>query len=251
MTIDDLEGLWRRDWLRAGNSIDDTTRVFWAQAGGLFIDIRIPLHRPSISSYRCLAELDADALLQLTQAEGFSGHISLVNNECTWHREINWHGQSDQIDAGKLWFNESADVLMEDGIYDDYQEQWQRQPQHDFEVLELDIPEIRGLLLVSDSLFILGVGAVSAQGTASLKASLQKGEVPASAQLLFSSQYCLGRWDGNDGIAELSTNPFCENSRVVFRDGENIKWVQYCYDGSQVIHSFYCAPAQNDRQPPK
>ena len=238
MTIDDLEGLWRRDWLHADNSIDDTTRVFWAQAGNIFVDIRIPMHRPCISSYRCLAELDTDALLQLTQAEGFAGHISLVNDECTWHRDINWHGQSDQIDAGKLWFNESANILMEDGIYADYQEKWRRQPQHKFEVLKLHQSGIKGLLLVSDSLFILSVGTVNAPSTASLKASLRKGAVPASVQLLFSSQYCFGRWDGNNGVAELSTNPFCENRRVIFRDGKNIKWVQYCYDGNQVSHTF-------------
>ena len=238
MTINDLEGLWRRDWLQADNFTDDSTRVFWAQAGNLFIDIRIPLHRPCVSNYRSLAELDADALLHLTQAEGFSGHISLVDNTCTWHRDINWHGQSDQIDAGILSFNESDDVLMEDGIYAKYQEQWQRQAKHEFEVFKLYQSGIKGLLLVSDSLFILGAGNVSAPSTASLKAALRNGEVPGSAQLLFSSQYCFGHWDGDNGVAELSTNPFCENKRVLFRDQKDIKWVQHCFDGSQVSHSF-------------
>jgi len=238
LTIDQLKGVWRRDWLRTKSASDDSTRVFWMQSCNSFVDIRIPSDRPDITQYECLADLDARTLLQLTQAEGFAGHIELEGDKCTWHREINWHGQTDSIDAGKLRLDECGNKLLEDGIHADYKEQWQRLPEGDCKALRINNATMRGFLLLSDSLFILGIGTVDAPGTAPLINSLQKGVVPASAQQLFSSQYCFGHWDGDEGVAILSTNPFCETKPVLVCGDNTIHWTQYMFDGTQLSHWF-------------
>ena len=46
---DDLQGLWKRVWIRSPSSDptfeDHLTRVFWAQSGAIYADLRIPLDR--------------------------------------------------------------------------------------------------------------------------------------------------------------------------------------------------------------
>ncbi|MEO0828906.1 MAG: allophanate hydrolase, partial [Pseudomonadota bacterium] len=109
----DVEGHWRRDWLRAGALEDRDTRVHWIQAGALFVDIRIPDGRPALGERTRLAELDNPELLALMAAEGFAGTITLEEDRCTWHRELNWRGRPEGADVGRLYFDGGA--LIEDG----------------------------------------------------------------------------------------------------------------------------------------
>ncbi|MDF1728619.1 MAG: hypothetical protein P1U53_12810, partial [Sulfitobacter sp.] len=108
ITQGDLQGHWRRDWIKAPGFEDHTTRVHWLQAGALFADLRIPLERPDISGHAALADLSSAALRRLMQAEGFAGHITVDKSKCTWHREINWHGVPGQADVGLMSFDETG-----------------------------------------------------------------------------------------------------------------------------------------------
>jgi len=125
MQIADLQGHWRRDWLRAPGLEDRSTCVNWMQCGALYADIRIPRTRPEIRGATSLADLSCAALLKLMRAEGFAGEIALRSNVCTWARDIDWHGPNDTPDAGRLDFT-GEDGMLETGVAADYTEKWSR-----------------------------------------------------------------------------------------------------------------------------
>jgi len=102
ITGGDLQGHWRRDWIKAPGFEDNTTRVHWMQAGEIFVDLRVPLERPDLAGATALADLGPSTLLALTKAEGFAGRIEVVDSNCTWHRAINWHGvpEADELAQG-------------------------------------------------------------------------------------------------------------------------------------------------------
>lgn len=215
ITRDDLQGHWRRDWIKAPGFEDQTTRVHWLQAGDLYADIRVPLMRPNLSGASCLADLSAADLAVLMQAEGFAGTITVENDHCTWRRDINWHGVPEQDDIGLMWFD--APALIEDGVLATYRERWLAEPSGPLTAQRITCAGQTGVLVSGEAVFLLALGPMP-QGTSSdaIKV-LERGHVNAAVRQYFNSLYCLGHWQGDTGIADLATNPFCEGLPVLSR----------------------------------
>lgn len=214
-----LQGVWKRDWIESKAGRDDSTQVLWAQAGELFVDIRIPKERPDIRSIPSLSALSESERRQLTKAEGFAGHIELHESVCTWHREINWRGPTTDIDAGALYFTADG-ALMEVGTLANYSERWQPFIAPPLHARRFTSGDLTGVLILSKKHYFFGVGV-----------PLPGSQLPASTPMTntqvtdpFASEYSFGHWDDNVGIAELHTNPFCENKRLLTRNKDRFIW---------------------------
>lgn len=218
ITKSDLQGHWRRDWIKAPGFEDHTTRVHWMQAGDLFADLRVPLARPDLGGARCLAELSEYALAALMASEGFAGTIDVTDSRCTWRREVNWHGVPEADDIGLMYVD--GDALIEDGVLAEYRERWLAEPGPALRGHRVALGALSGVLVESDETFLIALGAPP------------EAHSPDPANH-FSSTYCLGRWEGARGIATLSTNPFCEGTCVLTR-GAVFTWHGMRFDGSVV-----------------
>ncbi|MAC79506.1 MAG: hypothetical protein CML66_15755 [Rhodobacteraceae bacterium] len=233
----DLQGLWQRAWLKSPGSDptlqDHTTRVFWAQAGALYADLRIPLKRDLPDAATCLADLDPPALRRLMAAEGFAGTITVEDDVCTWTREINWHGAPAGIDAGRVWFDETG-ALIEEGVQADYRELWERRTTAPLVAYRVTSGDLSGILVTSGTLFLLGLGRADAPSTATLflDLDLDAGAIPDALPALFATEYAFGHWEDGRGIAELCTNPFREGQCVLERTPDG--WLRHHadFDGS-------------------
>lgn len=230
ITADDLQGHWCRDWITAPGFEDHTTRVHWLQAGAHYADIRVPLVRPDLSSYGCLAEVPQPMLAPLMEAEGFAGSITVEHSACTWARWINWHGMPDGTDIGAMsWDGEGH--LIEDGVQAEYREQWSKVPGLPLRAHQLSADGQTGVLVENDEVFLMAMGPKPNGTSADLKTALRENTAdPADIAAHFASIYCLGMWEGSDGVAKLSTNPFCEGQPVLHR-GTAFEWSPPTFDG--------------------
>ncbi|MEX0308891.1 MAG: hypothetical protein AB3N17_01465, partial [Tateyamaria sp.] len=163
-----------------------------------------------------------EALDALLQAEGFAGSIVFAQAHCTWRREINWHGVPQAEDVGFMSFD--GDTLYEDGVLAEYREKWSPEPTAPNRGSRIKSGAMAGVLIDTDELFLFGIGA---EPTHHVDPSL--GDRLAVAAH-FASTYCLGRWTGDQGIALLSTNPFCEG-QVVLTRAETWVWHAMSFDG--------------------
>lgn len=231
IAINDLQAVWRRDWLKAGDHFDETTRVYWAQVNDDFVDIRIPLSRPNLANASCLADLDASALKQLMESEGFAGKVSLNNNVCTWHREINWHGSTNDIDTGTLTFEQDEQILIEDGVHANYTEQWRRDKQCELSSIRIANDKFIGWLIYSPTHFIYGLGQSQSENTQLLIQSLENDRIPGNIEKHFEHEYCFGHWEDDVGIADICTNPFCEHEMVLRWQHDRVFWIQKTFEG--------------------
>ncbi|MEL6573217.1 MAG: hypothetical protein AAFQ64_16260 [Pseudomonadota bacterium] len=205
ITTDDLQGHWRRRWIKALGFEDTTTRVHWLQAGDHYVDLRIPQDQPRPDGARCLADLSDRALAQLGQAEGFAGSIDVVENVCTWQREINWQGPPDGNDIGKLWRHESGD-LMEDGVEADYQEAWEKIPTDGLTAYPIVMRDAFGAVISGAETFLVGLGP-------------KPPKKPATLPEMFESVFALGTWADGRGAITLCTDPFCIGGILTCRSG--------------------------------
>ncbi len=232
ITKNHLQGHWKRDWIKAPGFDDATTCVHWLQAGALFADLRVPLERPDLTGLSCLADLDQSALRSLMNAEGFAGHITVADSQCTWHRQINWHGVPGQADIGLMSFDETGG-LIEDGILAEYRELWQSAPQTPLRGAQVRCDAMTGVLIENEEIFLLGIGPNPVGTTDDLIAKLDSGTAELLAlQQHFAGEYVLGTWNGASGIAMLSTNPFQEG-QVVLERGDGLYWHSQGFDGAQ------------------
>ena len=206
ITLANLQGHWRRDWIRAPGLSDTTTHVHWLQAGALFADLRVPADLPVLEGH-CLADLDAAALQSLMRIEGFAGEITVANSQCTWHRAINWQGALARPDVGAMWFD--GDVLIEDGVHADYREAWLAQPTGPLRGHRIEWDDMTGVLVESDDRFLIGIGP-------------KPNDRPLHDT--FASFYALGSWDGAHGIADLATDPFAVGKSVLQRAEDSLIW---------------------------
>jgi len=230
--LDALQGHWRRDWIRAPGLDDATTRVHWLQAGRLFADIRVPLHRPATGPARCLAEMAPADLAALLSAEGFAGHITLQGDVCTWQRAVNWRGFPCPVDAGRLWFD-PAGALVEDGVHADYREQWQRQETGPLTGRQVRAEGMAGVLVTGPALFLLVLGGPDAPARPDLPAALRSGRAgTAEAAAAFASVCVMGRLGAGQGIATLSTQPFCEGQAVLALGSDSATLTLPDFDGT-------------------
>lgn len=219
--LQSLQGVWRRDWIEIDGHCDSGTRVLWAQAGDLFVDLRIPDRRPSIAGLGCLADLPREQLQQFRQAQGFAGHIALRDSICTWHREINWHGPPRDIDAGALHFDADG-ALIETGVHARYRERWQHTAPSCNSAQRVRAGQLQGIAIFCDAQFFLGIGAPITQQTT---------QPQYSDTQQFASEYVFGQWDGARGIAQLSTNPFSEQRQVLSRSDRAWIWHRHDWQG--------------------
>ncbi|WP_300034270.1 hypothetical protein [uncultured Roseobacter sp.] len=230
ITLENLQGHWRRDWIRAPEFEDTKTRVHWMQAGALFADLRVPLDRPDVTGMTCLADMGPSSLGVLMQAEGFAGHITVQDSKCTWHRQINWHGVPEQSDIGLMSFD-VAGGLIEDGVLAEYRELWQAVPHQKLRGTRVSCGEMSGVLIENDDVFLFGIGAEPRGTSTDLIAELASGTVEIAAlQYHFASAYVLGSWENGLGTGALSTNPFYEG-QVVLERRKGLVWQSVAFDG--------------------
>lgn len=243
MILADLQGHWKRNWLRAPELEDATTRVHWIQAGQWCVDIRVPLVRPALSA-PSLSALTGPALATLLGAEGFAGQTTLDGDICTWTRTWNWRGFPCPVDAGKLWFD-AAGRLIEDGVHSDYREEWEQVPSDPWHPFAVESDTGSGLLLTNDRSFLLGLGQKDAAADPLLAQVLRTGEaLPADAGQAFRSVYVMGHWDGMTGIADLSTQPFCEGRGVLDRSDNTLTLPDF--DGMTGTQTLRLSPLSTD-----
>ena len=216
----DLQGHWRRAWLRAPGVEDRLTSVHWMQAGSLYADVRIPADRPDIRGAAALSDLPPRTLRRLLEAEGFAGHITVENDICTWERRINWHGATEVIDAGHMAIDDNG-ALTETGVHAEYAELWHRLDDDPSEGIELTGPSGRtGFLVTVGHRFVLGLGDPGAPATAEIIAALDQGRRPDGLADVFSRLHVLGRWKGASGMADQATNPLMQGRPVLTRTAD-------------------------------
>lgn len=236
MQVCDVQGHWRRDWLRAPGVEDRATCVNWMQCGALYADIRIPACRPETRGATSLADLSSAALLKVMRAEGFAGEIALSGDVCTWKREIDWHGPAKAPDTGKLEFT-SEDSLLETGVAADYTEQWQRTDTVADGALRLSCGEWLGFLVTVGERFVFGTGPSGARdaGTsAAVMTALEAGRRDEAALAAhFESAYVFGRWHRGSGVAIQATNPLLEGEKVLTCNGKGVAFEHIAYDGKR------------------
>jgi hypothetical protein len=241
----DLDGHWRRNWLRAPGFEDTTTRVHWLQAGRWCADIRVPLVRPETNA-ASLAAMSGPDLAQLLTAEGFAGHTTLAGDVCTWHRMWNWRGFPCPVDAGTLWFD-AGGHLIEDGVHADYREDWERVPADPWTAFAVETGDADGLLLSNAITFLLALGQQGAPAFPTLAQDLRDGHAQAGdAADVFASVYVLGHWEDGSGIADLSTQPFCEGTAVLNRLSDRADLVLPDFHGRSFSQSLRLSALSND-----
>lgn len=239
MITQDLQGHWRRNWLRAPGVEDSTTRVHWVQAGQWCADIRVPLIRPRVGTAGSLSALSGPDLEVLLSAGGFAGRTTLAGDVCTWHREWNWRGFPCPVDTGALWFDDHGH-LIEDGVHADYREEWQRVPGGPLTVWTMETDGADGMMLGNDTGFVLALGQRGAPAWPTLAQALRDGDAaPADAEPAFASVYLMGHWDGGQGIADLSTQPFCEGRAVLTCDEGSAKLTLPDFHGAIVTRALH------------
>lgn len=223
VTARELQGVWQRDWLKSSDHLDTTTRVLWAQAGDLFVDLRVPAERPVIKGSTSLATLSSEQQNALTKAEGFAGRIEVSESICTWHRGINWHGPSAAIDAGRLHVEDTS-TLIETGVHDDYCEQWRLSQNPPARAHRVTYNNLHGIVIFTNTHFFFGIGVP-------VDSLLEQDTATVSQINPFESEYTCGRWNGHEGIAVLSTNPFNEMQQVLSAESGQLKWHHLSFNG--------------------
>ncbi len=218
-----LQGVWKRDWIEINDQRSNCAHVLWAQAGNLFVDLRIPYDRPDVSGYRCLEEVSDAELAQLKKAEGFAGRIEVQDSICTWHREINWQGPPTEPDSGALHF-EPDGALTETGVHANYSERWTHGITPPIEAHRFSVPDIedalQGIVIFSKEHFFFGVGLPVLER----QPLSDHGATAPSDGYYFGSEYAYGRWNGTEGVVELHTNPFCEKRKILSSHAGQLAW---------------------------
>ncbi|MDQ2093635.1 hypothetical protein [Rhodalgimonas zhirmunskyi] len=216
ITTAQLQGHWRRVWIKAPGFEDARTRVHWMQCGAAYADLRIPADRPQIRGAHALEDLPDKTIARLMQAEGFAGSITVKDSICTWTRAINWHGPTADVDAGLMSFGPAGD-LIEEGVHGVYTELWQRETDAPFEALRVRHGALEGWLLVTENRFLLAIDRLDAPTQAEVEQMLGNGARHEALEARFTGAYVLGHWAGGKGIAQVATNPFLENRPLLER----------------------------------
>lgn len=237
MKLEDIQGHWSRTWIKAPGFEDHTTRVDWMQSGEIYADVRVPLERPNIASKAALSELSADELLLLARAEGFAGSVSLEGKKCTWHRDINWHGQPEGNDIGAISFDAEG-RMIEAGVEADYTELWETAGTNQTDAMTFGDDAITGYLVTVGEAFVLGIGQRGAPATGPIIQALQAGEVPPDVGELFANAHAFGVWEGTQAIAQRATNPFYEGHIILSKNADSVTWHSISFNGTKKDHTF-------------
>lgn len=228
---DDIQGHWVRHWIKAPGFEDYTTRVHWVQVGALYADVRVPMKRPALVGADALSDLSPRALYVLARAEGFAGHATLDNGICTWVREINWHGHPDEVDAGRITFDD-AGRMVEEGVHADYVELWEKRSGSGAQALQFSGAGYTGFLMARGEAFVLGIGTPDKPASADLVDALEEGKRPDGLADLFDGLHAVGTWSGDTAVSTLATNPFAEGKPAVRLTGNGLIWNKIAFDGT-------------------
>lgn len=232
ISLSDVQGHWVRDWIKAPGFEDRTTRVHWMQAGPDYADVRVPLERPALGATRSLMELDANALFSLAQAEGFVGHVTLNGDNCTWHREVNWHGAPDATDIGTISFDAHG-RMIEAGVLADYTELWEQSATAKTTALRFGDGTYSGLLVMAGDVGVVGIGRATKPASQPILESLKAGHLPVDAHRFFDGIHALCQISGGTVTATLATNPFVEGTTILLLSNDAVTWHQTGFDGTQ------------------
>jgi hypothetical protein len=220
-------GLWQRTSITLEDgSVDDTTRVFWAQTAAIFVDLRVPAGRVGRGLGE-LARLSVAELATLGQQKGFAGRTVRHGDNFTWLRSIDFHPSSGRPDTGLVRIE--GDMLFEQGdpksaLGVGYHEVYRRVAAGDNRRLALELADsmdsfgdakaTRAYLVVIDGTFMF-----ARQRPVELPQSATLTELLAAARgrkaelrALLDCHVALGRVDsGADRwMVDLSTQPWTE-----------------------------------------
>lgn len=230
ITAADVQGHWVRHWIKAPGFEDHTTRVHWMQAGLAYADVRIPLDGPDLAGAACLADLGADALRLLAQAEGFAGHVTLEGDRCTWHREVNWHGTPDMLDVGAISFDD-AGRMIEAGILAEYTELWEQHAQSETHAIRFGDDTYTGVLVTTRDTGVLGIGR---PGRPPSKTLLDGGDVTGAFAMLSDGIHALCDLSEGRVTPTLATNPFAQGRPVLTISQGAVIWHKTDVDGTTI-----------------
>lgn len=124
-----LRGLWKRLLIETGDGQRDTeTQVFYLQTPTCFGDLRIPADRPDLKQEKFSSLTQAD-VLALSRQQGFAGIAQFEQKGfeqgcCQWMRYIDYQPPQPVRDIGLLYWKN--DILIEEGIDQQYREEWQK-----------------------------------------------------------------------------------------------------------------------------
>lgn len=232
ITLDDIQGHWRRDWIKAPGFEDTSTRVHWMQSGAHYADVRVPLDRPDLTGVTALCDLSPETLAVLLKAEGFAGTVTLDGDRCTWAREVNWHGTPEGKDIGHIAFDAQG-RMIESGVEADYTELWCLRSDPDHHVTRLSGQGFEGVLVTIGNRFVLGIDQPDRPSTKPVLEALLDGDMPVEVGPLFDALYATGIWDNGKAIAELATQPLCEGKSVLTLSREAAIWYRTDFRGKQ------------------
>ncbi|QPM91675.1 hypothetical protein [Pseudooceanicola algae] len=214
-----IAGHWRRESITGPGMEDRTTRVHWLQAEVGFCDIRIPSTRPDLGGATALADLGAEALLELMNGFGFAGQARLKGARCTWHRQIAFHGTPPGAapDIGILRPGPGG-RMIEDGAEGAYREVWGMQGTGPYDHAVWQDGSRACLITWGECDFLLAIGRIDAPGSLSLRQALEGGARPETELAdFFDAEYSYGIWQDAAGVVSLSTNPLREGQAILAR----------------------------------
>lgn len=242
IALTDLQGHWRRAWLKAPGVVDHDTSVHWMQVGAVYADIRIPAGRPEIRGAGALADLGNATLLKLLKAEGFAGEITLDADICTWHRQINWHGAPEAVDAGRMRLDAWSE-LVEHGVHAEYSELWHRGGDSPAFARRFGDEPRAGFLVSVGNRFVFGIGPRQLGEPGAARTALESGKRTRALEAMFEGGFVFGRWKGDVGEACLATNPLWEGQTVLKLDKHAVEICLSDFHGEPVEARFDLLPA--------
>lgn len=149
----EVMGVWRREQITApGGYLDDTTRVFWVQAGSWYGDIRLRIDIPRRPGTDGFAEFTDAELLELAKAQGFAGQLTVTPEICAWRRDLDYQPPGPIPDEG-TWAIE-GDILVEGGIHAEYEEIWRQEPGSQGLRAAFGLAKGQGLLILAGDHFL-------------------------------------------------------------------------------------------------
>lgn len=221
-------GLWGRESITlADGTVDRDTQVYWGQTRTLYVDLRIPADRARMSRARTFSALSAEDVRRLAQQRGFAGHISIIGDQCTWFRDIDYQPDTGRPDTGRLRLD--GDVLFESGAPESvvgagYEEVYRRVSRGDRlraalrqvdagSSLRADSSSPGMIVVLLDDRFLCARARVQKLPAAASLQSLinAAGQDLQRIRSFLDCEVCLGTVGRGDGLQiELSTIPFRE-----------------------------------------
>lgn len=198
---------------------DTSTEVYWLQARGLCVDIRVSPERPRARGRTSLDDFTESELALLAQAEGGAARTEWDGASMRWSGWQAFQLHDKWPETGCL--RRIGDCLIEFAPNDAYVEDWRLQPSNPGPVVGLQLIEER----------VPRTGKVTHRGGALIvcgdHAALVRGR-PAETQILerglFSCEasYAVRDPASGDFTVALSTNPLREGQILSIQDGFEI-----------------------------